>query len=86
MNWKIGDIAIVVKSGYIDPTVVDMRIFGEEVEIIGLGVDDYDWEIQDRSGERYYTREKCLRPLPPPNEITSWDECIFKPMELVNVA
>ena len=26
---------------------------------------------------------KNLKPLPPANEVTTWEECLFKPMELV---
>ncbi len=85
MNWNPGDIAI-----YVGPDLD--RIIGQTVEIISIT----DSRLEPWDNCAIHTSEKSphssglwgcrfseLEPLPPLNEVTTWDECVFKPRELV---
>ena len=79
MNWKVGDIAIVCGVNYPENSYwigTEVELLGEVENIYGHGwwVAPNDWFL-----------DKNLKPLPPPNELTSWDDCICKPKELVRV-
>ena len=83
MNWQIGDVAILVNDGTCMPDCLEFM--GSECLILCAcsGI-PYDWEV-DCGGEILETRNSSLRPLPPPNEVTTWDTCEFQPRELIGV-
>ena len=90
MNWNIGDIAICITPG--------SNIDGLEVEITS-GLHSAPSSEPHTNGVAMYTIDpgfpppppfthyastpQNLIPLPPANEVTTWEECIFKPRELV---
>ena len=84
MNWKIGDIAILIGCGYAPNCKHNV---GRECELISIACEDgYDWVIVAQGELReMLVQAKHLQPLPPPNEVTSWDDCIFQPQELVRL-
>ena len=90
MNWKVGDIAILIDGpGWIG----NRHLIGCECEILSLSADcdvagSFSIDIFGFPSENDYpwaSHPQYLKPLPPPNEVTSWDECIWKPKELVRV-
>ena len=80
MNWKIGDIAIV--HGLFHDVGWNGR------EIIIASIQYVDWAgfnvywVEDKSA---CLKAINLKPLPPHEEPGSWDECVWKPKELVHV-
>jgi len=83
MNWKVGDMAIFVGRTVNVPS-------GTEVEIIRIGGHSKsDCVIfvpgfpSRHSNKCWGTQFNRLKKLPPPNEVTSWEDCIFRPTELV---
>ena len=84
MNWQIGDVAIMINDGTIHAPDI-FSIVGSEVELLRpCAAYGYDWDISTSVG-LLEARESCLRKLPPPNEVTTWDTCEFQPKELVGV-
>jgi len=88
MNWKVGDRAIIgqpkncrvdnllVLVGEIVTLVRRMPEIGSDVWLIDLSPNKVDT----------YARETILRPIPDTYDgltISSWDECPFRPRELV---
>jgi len=90
MSWKVGDIAILicVRGLWKDP-----ELQGTEVELIKYlgdvpsksfpGTITRAWEVETILGLKRVA-ERVLRPLPPPNEVTSWEDSVFKPRELID--
>ena len=89
MNWNVGDIAICIRPG--------SKLYNREVEITGpLHLASYHgediWAYSVDPGfppEPWYSgwgaEPHHLKPLPPANEVTEWNDCIFQPQELVVV-
>ena len=87
MNWKAGDIGIFVYSMNHNPQFV-----GCEVEVVDTRPAlDRDLCIRipgSHSGNKTWPDIWSIyggqiKPLPPPNELSTWDECVFKPLEFV---
>ncbi len=82
MNWKIDDIGIFYYPGWI--------LHGLPVQIIAYGA-GYDWRVDPgfKPPEEYTLGWGCdsvwLRPIPPPHEVSQWEEKIFVPAPLVPV-
>jgi hypothetical protein len=90
MNWKPGDRGILVNCR-------DLENEGLECEIIAVPAWGRDRQTGERFVGIYIittTGEWCaypyqLKPIPPDEdeydgyEVTSWDDCVFKPKELV---
>ena len=84
MNWEVGDIAICITPG--------SPMEGKEVTILTPAyprpdkIDlvhhvDPGFPVGPYAG--WGAERRHLRPLPDPNESGSWDNCVFKPRELV---
>ena len=86
VNWKPGDIAICITPGspmenrevtiVEGPFRVDYK--PDFVYIVDPGMPVGPGPYLCWGAERRH-----LRPLPDPNSPSSWDECVFKPRELV---
>lgn len=85
MKWKIGDVAICITPGSPmegkEVTIVsDANKYSGKTDLVhmvdpGFPPGDYvGWGAEKRH----------LRPLPDPNELSTWDDCVFKPRELVS--
>ena len=90
MRWQVGDVAICVDPG--------SRAFGMEVEIIS-NLQEFYSSREDRHyfiGHRYNpgipahfphnswaSEPQHFEPLPDGNQASTWEQCIFKPKELV---
>ena len=84
MNWKPGDMAIIVES-------MTAKSVGQECEIIGpshlsgwLYV-DCPYLGQAPTQPYWSAMPEWLRPIYDGNETTSWEDCIWKPKELIHV-
>ena len=90
-NWKAGDVAIIAPHG-------DGRLpAGSEVLLVKYVGNTWGttasgdrvlarnaWSIeQDCCPEKVVCSEALFRPLPPPDEVTSWEDCVFQPKVLV---
>ncbi len=85
MNWEIGDVAICIRPG--------SPMEGKEVTILSPAYpvpDKIDLVHQVDPGfsagpdAGWGAERRHLRPLPHPNELSTWDDCAFKPKELVS--
>ena len=92
MNWKIGDRAIVLRSHYPDRLGLIVTIMSELIigphKAHGENTPYHFVDAPSRvEGFEYAAiRPQDLGPLHyDGNETTSWDECPFKPKELVIV-
>ena len=90
MDWKVGDVALCVTPGslmenmevvilspaYLDPEKNDL------VHVVDPGI-----PIPEGIGPytRWGAERRHLVPLPDPNMPSTWEECVFKPQELVGV-
>ena len=84
-KFKVGDLVEPV-VGVFDPPTFECYRF-EPCEIIRQSTDGkHDWHCQFADGVVLEAQELCLRKLPPPNEITVWDKCAWKPTELKDIA
>ena len=93
MSWKIGDIAICITPGSrMEGCEIIIRR-GLETRAHG-GNDGFPPKISPTYGvdpgfptpngaEWWAAEPQHLIPLPPANEVTTWDASIFKPRELV---
>lgn len=84
MFWKPGDIGIIIQTGKV---IEYAHCVGREFTVLrpctlrGPG-----WWYIDLQGEgEMWAYEECMRPLPPPNEVTSWEDSVWKPKELIHV-
>ena len=86
MNWKVGDLAIVISSRIAAAT-------GAVCEVVEItpGNPNGDCHVNvpgiyhspgDDEWSAYFTN---LKPIPPANETTTWSECVWQPKELVMV-
>ena len=85
MNWQIGDVAICITPG--------SPMEGKKVIILTPafpcpGKKDLVHQVDpgfppgDYSG--WGAERRHLQPLPHPNGLSTWDDCVFKPKELVS--
>ena len=85
MNWEVGDVAICVTPGspmenkeviILSPALPYLDKFDlvHEVDPGFSAGPDAGWGAERRH----------LRPLPDSNELSTWDECVFKPEETVS--
>ena len=90
MNWQVGDVAICITPG--------SDIFDMEVEVRGplelcsvSGTGELvlahliDPGVPSTAPAGWGAEPQHLKPLPPANEVTEWNDCIFQPQELVVV-
>jgi hypothetical protein len=85
MNWKIGDLAIIVHfEGDIVPPHEE-KFIGEECEIIGTSHGYLDWEISVCGTTKYVSERHLIKRPYDGNELCEWSDCIFQPkvLELV---
>ena len=92
MNWKIGDIAVVdcttsIIHGYEVEILSDLRdlCFRDHGRLAGYEIDPGIPPLHADS-KGWAAPHEHLRPLPPPNEVTSWEDCVFQPKELLVVS
>ena len=85
MNWKIGDAAICVTPG--------SKLEHRQVAVVSRALVDPDKAnlvyrvhpgFADGDNWCWGTERRHLRPLPDPNERSTWVDCVFKPRELVS--
>jgi len=85
MKWEIGDVAICIAPGSEmenkEVTIISDAFFEpDKIDLVhqvdpGMSPGDYSgWGAERRH----------LRPLPHPNELSTWDDCAFKPKEMVS--
>ena len=84
MNWKPGDIAVVISAIYYP------QFIGSECEVTAvIGADRYEVFIAGHPSYHPSKEWSCwgyqISKLPPPNEKTSWEDCVWQPSELVTV-
>jgi hypothetical protein len=85
-NWKVGDIAIIRENTHCTPSFME-SFRGHECTLVRKlwWSFKYDWKIEIQGwAHGADVQETALRPLPPPNELASWEDCVFKPRELVD--
>ena len=87
MNWQPGDIAIIWR------TITHPEAVGTECTILSqpfLKIGAYSKtqklfvDVESHVPEVEIVAVACLKKLPPPNEVTSWKDCIFQPTELIS--
>ena len=94
MNWKVGDIAICITPGSkmegLEVEIVSaLQGPDKAYEADGSkGSVGSHHEVDPgmptvMHGNVWCAQPNELIPLPPANEVTTWEECIFKPRELV---
>jgi len=85
MNWQIGDFAICITPG--------SRLENRQVMIISRPLvhpdkADVVYRVHPRFPDEdnwgWGAERRHLRPLPEPYEPSTWDDCVFKPRELVH--
>ena len=89
-NWQIGDRAIFVGSGSRDEAnlggqIVELLEYRECAYFTGNAHIDNAWRIDNLSPPAWVA-ESYLRPIPDEydgKQVVTWDECPFKPRELV---
>jgi len=81
MKWQVGDVAILIDDG---------KVYGEGCCILGEVCILIKWDLSEQmwlvdvGGEPdWLVNELCLRLLPDGNQASTWEDCIFKPKELV---
>lgn len=93
MKWCPGDVALIKSH------VGGCLIAGTEVMLVKFwgtkpGRDartgewllvDMAWEVELYPGNTAYCSEILLTPLPPPEQVSTWDEAIFKPKILERI-
>ena len=84
MNWKVGDMAIIVGCNH------QQKFIGLECTVIALQSSFFQGcFLVDVPGhtpimyDYYSIRPEHLKRLSPPNELSTWDDCVFKPEVLV---
>ena len=85
MNWEIGDVALCVTpcspiEGMEVTILTPAHPYPDKTDLVhhvdpgfSPGDDFFGWAVERRH----------LRPLPNPNEPSTWDESVFRPRELV---
>ena len=88
MLWKAGDLAILgPPKTKVAPELQKYRGEVVRLDVRSTNIAGPYWEVTVRSdGLKMGAREKVLIPLPPApdHEAGRWDECPFKPRELVD--
>ena len=94
MNWQIGDVAICITPGSgmngMEVIIVNElhTAISSDPDFSGCIVHTVDPGISPEAPHNSWGAEpKHLIPLPPPNEVTTWEEMedIFIPQELVTI-
>ena len=91
MIWNVGDVAIIRPHNDgrlpIGCEVILVKHLGPTWGTIASGerlLANNAWEVeQNYCAETVACSEALLAPLPPPNEVTSWEDCVFRPSVLV---
>ena len=87
MQWHVGDVAILCPLiSEIHPSDTEaFKAVGRECILLRKVVDDVycDWVVDCGLEDTIDTAEKWLKPLPDGNQASAWNECAFKPKELV---
>lgn len=82
MKFKIGDICIIIPGGMI----IEAKLIGRECTIMGAASDFYDWIIEVSGESGLFDICECnLKQLLPPNEVDSWENCVWQPKILERV-
>ena len=82
MAIKPGDLVIIVGGAINPPQFEYLR--HEVFEVIKPSrFDDKDWEIHGPTGLDVHSEERHLQKLPPQNELTTWENCIWKPNKVL---
>ena len=85
MDWNVGDVAVCITPG--------SPMEGKEVAILSPAypvpdktdlVHEVDPGFSPGDYSGWGAERRHLRPLPDPNERSTWDDCVFKPRELVS--
>ena len=85
MDWNVGDVAVCITPG--------SPMEGKEVTILSPAypvpdktdlVHEVDPGFSPGDYSGWGAERRHLRPLPDPNERSTWDDCVFKPRELVS--
>ena len=85
MDWNVGDVAVCITPG--------SPMEGKEVTILSPAypvpdktdlVHEVDPGFSPGDYSGWGAERRHLRPLPDPNEPSIWDDCVFKPRELVS--
>lgn len=85
MDWNVGDVAVCITPG--------SPMEGKEVTIISDAftepdkidlVHRVDPGLSPGEYSGWGAERRHLRPLPDPNEPGTWDDCVFKPKEIVS--
>ena len=96
MNWQIGDVAICITPGSriegMEVIICSGLEYGAMENVVGA-IDEcqryfiYAGVPSKHSKNYWAARPQNLKPLPPPNEVTTWEsmEDLWKPKELVGV-
>ena len=90
MNWKAGDVAIILphNDGALMPgtEVFLIKYVGDIGGTTGNGEEvtaRNAWMVDAGYCSEMGVSEAVLGRLPPPNELSTWEDCVFKPRELV---
>ena len=100
MKWRPGDIAILLEgdSALLAHHGCTPLPIGMEVELIKYWGDTTSgenpnviitdaWEITYPGAPLHAgASECCLKRLPPPDELASWDDCVWQPDAVVTVS
>ena len=86
MKWEIGDVAFCVTPGSLlenrEVTILsDAFMRSDKIDLV------HDVDPGFSPPGNYYTgwgaERRHLRPLPHPNGLSTWDDCVFKPKVMV---
>ena len=85
MNWKVGDVAICVTPGspMENKEVIILSPALPRLDKIDL-VHEVDPGFSAGPNAGWGAERRHLWPLPDPNELSTWDECVFTPEETVS--
>jgi hypothetical protein len=75
-KWRVGDLAIIVRGRGQFPPHYE-HFLGEictlvDYPLLKIHRETYDWVV-DIQGTRFVTVESCLKPIPPNDEVSNWD-------------
>ena len=88
MNWKPGDIAITRGCVHAENEGQECTLIKRHIRQVDGSmwpVGTHGWVTESHLGFMRFTHESQLFPLPPPNEVTSWVDCIWQPKVLERV-
>ena len=85
VDWQVGDFAVCITPG--------SKLENRQVMIVSRALVDPSRAdvvyrvhpgFSDGANWGWGAERRHLRPLPEPNEPGTWDDCVFKPRELVH--